>query len=1259
MSTLASLLLASILPLAALSMTSFVKISTVLGIVRSGIGASDIPSATVVLAMSVALSALVMSPVVRVVGDRLEADPAFMRDLGADKTDDTARLGLVLSAAREPVRSFLKANSAPKERERFFAVAMNATASANTSPGALPSRSRPAEDDFSVLTPAFLTTELTEAFSLGVALLLPFLVIDFVVANLLVALGLSSLSSTQVSLPLKLLLFVSIDGWGLLGQSLISGYQPGLAAREKSMTQLLGRGEIIEGRYAVRRELGRGGMAAVYLCRDRVVGDECALKVLFVEGDPEGHQAQSHMVWFQQEARALAALDHPAIVRARDFGTLPDGAPFLVMDKLDGRSLFRWMQMGPLPWAVTWTLMDQVLSGLAHAHARRIIHGDLKPSNIMLDARGGVEPPRAFILDLGLAWLLADHIDPRLRVEAPDALALPIGGGTPGWLAPEQIRQATPHIGPATDLYALGCILWELLTGREVFEGTPEEILRHHRQTPVPMPKLMSGIPKKAGDFVVRLLAKRPWHRFRYAADAREAWSEIAPSGPILWKNPPRSASEPPPFDVPIPALKSPALKGPAGHLAPGILALRPCPLVGRENERRTLLDAIAELRAGREPLHRLILLEGDAGVGKSRLAEWVCEVVHEQGAMVPLRARYRPTPSPLDGLRGAILKHYNLEGQSREVIEQALMNEWEVSRSDDDGCTWVAATAAWLRPPAPDEPIEVGASGKRFVVDKPDFARAIVLYAFEKISAGRPIALWLDDIHLAPKATFESLSRLHVDGGTLRLFMVATVRAESVASDRLAASRIDKLCRVVPTQRIAVLPLAAVDTERMLRATLPLSDATVKTVIARTQGNPLFALQLVHAWASGGHIKLRDGAYEVDSSALRGRAVTTADLWDERLAALDKPFQLAAFAAAALGADIPLDPLLQLSSSMGLDGIAAVGALRRAQLLFSEQGHRLRWAHGLLHEHMIAKLSALPDAARIYRLAADALVFHPDAGTERVVRHRAQNLLIAGEAELAAEVVLGFVEVAWARSRDEAAIRAMLALLEGKLKGLLAARAARWTAEVERLAGQLGAARTLVEAALEGFSSLDDQEGMAHSLRLLAQLAADQGQAGAAADYAEQAYATFVSVGHDGGRAACEMVLGQCEATSGNHRAACHRFSNAAAALEHHLEPIDRAQCLRHWALSELALGKLGNARDLLMDARGEYNELGYLRGLAEVDAALSRVAHRAGDVPEALERARTARTRFVSLHSDAGVAECDRLLSSWASVGAVSSAN
>lgn len=250
-------------------------------------------------------------------------------------------------------------------------------------------------------------------------------------------------------------------------------------AEERNKLNPLSRGDIIAERYTLVRELGRGGMAAVYLCHDSVSGDHVAIKVLFFES---AEQTARYAMWFQQEARALAALDHPAIVRARDFGSTVDGSPYLVMDALDGRSLHAWKQsLGAFPWPVVWTVVDQVLAGLAHAHARRIIHGDLKPSNIMLDPRDGVEPIRVYILDLGLAWLLTDHVDPRLIGTQIDAPAMPLGGGTPGWLAPEQIRHATPHVGPPTDLYALGCILFELLSDREVFEGPTEHILRDRK----------------------------------------------------------------------------------------------------------------------------------------------------------------------------------------------------------------------------------------------------------------------------------------------------------------------------------------------------------------------------------------------------------------------------------------------------------------------------------------------------------------------------------------------------------------------------------------------------------------------------------------------------------------------------------------------------------------------------------------------------------------------------------------------------------
>ena len=206
-----ALALVSLLPFVFMTLTSFVKISTVLQIVRGGIGAQNVPSGTVVMALSAALTVLAMAPV----GGRIieRATP-----LWEGKAKDTTSLvtGLV-DAASDPMRGFLHANASERERVRFFDVAKKARPEHE--------RAGVGADDFVVLIPAFLTSELYAAFALGFAVFLPFLIIDLVVANVLLALGMQMLSPTQVSLPFKLLLFVAIDGWALLSQALVSGYR--------------------------------------------------------------------------------------------------------------------------------------------------------------------------------------------------------------------------------------------------------------------------------------------------------------------------------------------------------------------------------------------------------------------------------------------------------------------------------------------------------------------------------------------------------------------------------------------------------------------------------------------------------------------------------------------------------------------------------------------------------------------------------------------------------------------------------------------------------------------------------------------------------------------------------------------------------------------------------------------------------------------------------------------------------------------------
>jgi len=203
-----------VLPFLFMTLTAFVKIATVLHIARSAIGVPEVPPNVVVLALSFALTLLAMAPLGARLGERLEP---LLEPSPGESAASFVRDAAV--AVREPLRGFLSANASARHLDRFHAAARNAR-----QPGARDAVNR---TDFSVIVPAFLVTELVEAFALGFAILLPFLVIDLVIASVLSALAMQGLAVAQISLPFKLLLFVSIDGWTLLAEALVTGYQLG------------------------------------------------------------------------------------------------------------------------------------------------------------------------------------------------------------------------------------------------------------------------------------------------------------------------------------------------------------------------------------------------------------------------------------------------------------------------------------------------------------------------------------------------------------------------------------------------------------------------------------------------------------------------------------------------------------------------------------------------------------------------------------------------------------------------------------------------------------------------------------------------------------------------------------------------------------------------------------------------------------------------------------------------------------------------
>lgn len=206
-----SLALFALLPLLLLATTSFVKLSVVFSLLRNALGTPDVPSGLVVTALATALSFFVMAPVLGSTADATRAqwaeidlnDPLHGKSLDA--------LSVAVSAGREPLREFLKRNVGVSELATFVELGKRGGA--------------PTAQDFAVLAPAFLLTELKEALQIGFLLFLPFVVLDVVIVSMLVALGMQSLSPSSVALPFKLLLFVLVDGFVLLSRALVAGYQ--------------------------------------------------------------------------------------------------------------------------------------------------------------------------------------------------------------------------------------------------------------------------------------------------------------------------------------------------------------------------------------------------------------------------------------------------------------------------------------------------------------------------------------------------------------------------------------------------------------------------------------------------------------------------------------------------------------------------------------------------------------------------------------------------------------------------------------------------------------------------------------------------------------------------------------------------------------------------------------------------------------------------------------------------------------------------
>src|SRR5262249_14427503 len=258
---------------------------------------------------------------------------------------------------------------------------------------------------------------------------------------------------------------------------------------------------LVDGRYRVMRKLGTGGMANVYLAEDQELGRRGAIKVL-----DDRHASDDQLVQpFRREAKAAAALSHPNIVSIYDRGET-DGTYYIAMEFLEGPNLKELVRQGApsIRSAITYT--REILAALKTAHRRGLVHRDIKPHNILVDAEG-----RLKVTDFGIA-----RSGPSQMTEAGSII------GTAQYLSPEQARGAP--VDQRSDLYSVGIVLYELLTGAVPFTGTtPLEIaMKHLSEIPRPPSRLRPEIPPDLDRVVVRALAKNPDERYQSAQEMEE-----------------------------------------------------------------------------------------------------------------------------------------------------------------------------------------------------------------------------------------------------------------------------------------------------------------------------------------------------------------------------------------------------------------------------------------------------------------------------------------------------------------------------------------------------------------------------------------------------------------------------------------------------------------------------------------------------------------------------------------------------------------
>ena len=471
------------------------------------------------------------------------------------------------------------------------------------------------------------------------------------------------------------------------------------------------------GDYEVNEIIGEGGMGRVFKAMQPRLKRAVCVKTLL----PQFAKDEAVMTRFEREATTTAALQHPNIVSIIDVGRADDGSPYIVMEYVEGRSLRQVLRdEAPLSAARSIALLDQVLAGLAEAHAHGVVHRDLKPSNVLVTPlKDGSEHCK--VLDFGIArTITTDESDPQLT---RTGMML----GTPGYMAPEQI--SSPDFDHRVDLYAAGVILYELLTGNRVFRAPSEvELLKKTllEDPPKPSSRTSNNISDALDEVCLRAVSRDLKIRYASATDFREALSKaIGPGGPTFVRDPSGMVLEMTPLASATSDGGSNSATNPRALLAAVLATTDPWELAhmleaferslqglleGQATEPlgvllRSLQDA-AKDHAQKEPFKAVVTLLRNAFIGRldtvlewSSLPEhelvsrWMIKLIGRDGTL-PLLERLQQQGTPRERL-ACVLALRLVEPKVAELVERVRLMPPQVMKAViHDVAKWPEADA-------------------------------------------------------------------------------------------------------------------------------------------------------------------------------------------------------------------------------------------------------------------------------------------------------------------------------------------------------------------------------------------------------------------------------------------------------------------------------------------------------------------------------------------------------------------------------------